>query len=103
MKKNRRKNGLAGIPDFAPKRPQNLEFLHKNGDEVDHAPTRLGCSKLASCAEEDEFGDVAVIKPDAAAARAIVLSDFQPNDIGLVLESPGLHYVEAPTEKSIRA
>src|SRR4051812_22148711 len=46
---------------------------------------------LAADSEQNKFGDVAEIKPDATSIGAAILAHFVPNDIGFVGEAPGLH------------
>ena len=45
-----------------------------------------------ACAEQQDFGDVAEIKPNASSIGAAIFADFLPDDVGFVFEPTSLHY-----------
>lgn len=72
------------------------------GHQVDLPPSRRQRScAFAADAEQDEFRDVAEIEADAPPVRSAVLADFVPDDVGLVLETPGFQDIEAVGQKRI--
>lgn len=56
---------------------------------------------LAAHAEQDDLGDIPEIEADAASVRPAVLPHLVPDQVGLVLEPPGLHHPQSVGQKGI--
>jgi len=56
---------------------------------------------MPACSEKDQLGDIPIIESDASTVWAPILPDLQPDDVGFVFETPGLHRFQSPGEQGI--
>lgn len=59
------------------------------------------CPHAAANPEQDQFGNVPKIKTHSAAIRPAIFANLEPNNVGLVSESPRFHYAQSLHQKSV--
>src|SRR2546422_2101347 len=70
-------------------------------DHVDLYPSGCEGPEPPTDAEQHYLGGIAKVKPDATPVGATILPDLVPNDVCLVLKSPGIQYLKTLPQQGI--